>query len=485
MSKLLLFAPLLSFGMVVTAITQAAEETASAGFTAWLVPILIIAVLISLNGLYVASEFAILGARPSLVETMANNGDATAGKILDILQDPAKKDSYIATAQLGITIASLGLGMYAEPAIAHLIEPYLASWFGIESAETLHTISYILVLSLLTYLHVVVGEMIPKAIALSNAADTAIRVSRAMNVSQAVLIWLVRGLRAIGDTLLRALRLPPAPPRHHSPEEIEYIVSESVEGGMLNHEEEEIIRNIFDFSDRRVGQVMTPRPRVQAISTEMSYSEICSFVAESNHTRFPVYQDDRDHIIGVLHLRDLASQMLAGQTDVSIDGLLADDVITVPEDTLVEELLGKFRSERIHMAMVIDEQGGVAGLVTLEDLVEEIVGEVRDEFDVEDEPIIQLADGSYEVEGEYLLEALVEREILPTDIELPDVETIGGLIVTKLGRPPQIGDSYPLSSHVRLAVVAIDGLAVQRATIRFVGPSETPPPPEREGNSDH
>ncbi len=465
MAKLMLSAPLISLGVVIVAAVSSADEAAAAGFGAWLVPILVIAALIALNGLYVASEFAIIGARPSQMEAMAQNGDTKAEKILGIIETPEKQDSYIATAQLGITIASLGLGMYAEPAIAHLIEPYFTRWFGIEG-ELLHTITYILVLSVLTYLHVVVGEMIPKAIALSNAAQTAIRVDRPMSISQSVLIWLVRGLNAIGNLLLKALRLPPAQPRPHSPEEIEYIISESVEGGLINQEEEEIIRNIFDFGDRRVGQVMTPRPRIQAIAADMPYDQICTFVAESNHTRFPVYKDDRDHIIGILHMRDLVAHMLSEKPYAGIESLLSE-APTVPEDQLVEELLETFRRERIHIGIVIDEQGGIAGVVTLEDLVEEIVGEVRDEFDVEEEPFVQLGEGFYEMDGEYLVQNLLEEEILPTGINLPDVETIGGIIVTKLGRPAKVGDIYHLSPEVRLSVIRVDGLAVQRAAIRI------------------
>lgn len=465
MSKLLLSAPFFSLGVVVMSFTSAGEEAEAAGLGAWLVPIAIIAALIALNGLYVASEFAIIGTRPSQMEELAQNGDPIAVKIFDIIETPEKQDSYIATAQLGITIASLGLGMYAEPAIAHLIEPYLAVWFGIESAETLHTISYILVLSVLTYLHVVVGEMVPKAIALSDAAQTAIRVNRPMTISQSVLTWLVRGLNAIGSVLLKALRLPPAQTRPHSPEEIEFIIAESVEGGLLNEEEEEILRNIFDFSDRRVGQVMTPRTRVQVISADLSYNEICSFVAESNHTRFPVYRDDREQIIGILHMRDLVETVISGKTDMPIDELISE-APAVPEDTMVEELLETFRRDHIHMALVLDEQGGMAGVVTLEDLVEEIVGEVRDEFDIEEDPIVEHQDGSIEVEGEYLVASLLEKEIFPDDVVLPDVETVGGLIVTKLGRPPQIGDSVQLSPTLRLSVIKVDGLAIQRAAIR-------------------
>lgn len=466
-----------------------AESTAT--FVDWLIPLSVIAVLIALNGLYVASEFAIIGTRPSQMEEMANEGDAAAGKILATLDDAQAQDRYIATAQLGITLASLGLGMYAEPALEHLLEPYLSSWFDLEALagrfgstpdDVLHLIGYVLVLSLITYLHVVVGEMIPKSIALSNAPKAVLRLNSAMRLSQFVLTPLVRGLNAIGNLLLKALRLPPATPRVHSPEEIEQIVFESAEGGFINAEEREIINNIFDFGDRSVGQIMTPRRKVQAIPIDIPLDEMMTFVANSTHNRFPVYEKNRENVIGILHMQNLIKHRLNaknGQFDLR---LILNPVPAVPEDTPVEELLRTFKQKRMHMAVVLDEFGGMSGVVTLEDLVEEIVGEVRDEFDVEKEPMVNVEPGVLDLAGNFLVDDLINHVYIGTPEELPSVDTVGGLVVTELGRPPEINDEVTYGDNVNFQVTAIDGRAVSRVRVTYPTPDETEVP---EDHDDH
>ncbi|MCB0037055.1 MAG: HlyC/CorC family transporter, partial [Anaerolineales bacterium] len=343
-SSLLLYSTIL--GAFVLAQTTAAEEAAAIHWTEWVLPFTIIAILIALNGLYVASEFAIIGTRPSQMEEMAKDGNKTAAAVLKTLEDPRAQDRYIATAQLGITIASLGLGMYAEPALEHLIEPFiravfdLDAWalrFGSTPEDMLHLIGYVLVLSLITYMHVVVGEMVPKSIALSKAARAVLALSPVMRVSQFVLSPLVSLLNSIGTLLLRLLNLPPAKPRVHSPEEIEQIVSESAEGGFINEEEREIIQNIFDFGDRSVGQVMTPRRKVQALPANIPRDDLMNFVANSTHNRFPVYEGDRDHVIGILHMQNLIKQHLNSKNGEFDLHLILNPAPAVPEDTPVED----------------------------------------------------------------------------------------------------------------------------------------------------
>ncbi len=463
MIKLLLVPPILSLGFLAAAAAAAAEMPP---LTAWIWPLVVISLLIVLNGLYVAAEFAIIGTRPSQMEALAEEGDKTARRIHHIIENPRRIDQYIATAQLGITIASLGLGMYAEPAVAHLIEPYLTAWFGIENPDTVHTITYFLVLGVLTYLHVVVGEMVPKAIALSNPGSAAMQLNQPMWVSQKVLTPLVFTLNSIGNWLLKLLRLPPATPRPHSPAEIEQIVSESTESGLLNLEEQEIIRNIFDFSDRRVGQVMTPRPRVQGIPLDMPMEELLPTVGKSIHTRFPVFDGSRDRIVGIVHLRDLAEFLLNDEEPFDLRKIMTPAPV-VPADDLVEDLLAMFRRDHIHMAIVLDEVGGMAGVVTLEDLIEEVVGEVRDEFDIEHEPLVELDEGVLDVSGTFLLTTLQEMKVLPPAApDLPDVDTVGGLITTLLGRPPLVGDACEFGP-VKFFVTEVVGLAVVRARIEF------------------
>ncbi len=448
-----------------------AENEGTPGLDQLVIPLVIIIFLILLNGFFVASEFSIIGVRPSQVDELVQEGVSEARQVQEILDSPKKQDHYIATAQLGITVASLGLGMYGEPKIAEFIEPYLALVMGREpSAAIVHTIGTIVALSILTYLHIVIGEMVPKSIALASPERSVLSVSQPMRLSQAIFNIPVRALNSLGGFLLKLLKIAPAEgqARLHSAEEIELIVSESAEGGLLYEEEEEMIRNIFDFSDRQVGQVMTPRPQVQAIPVDIASSDLLNLVTESRHSRFPVYESDLDHVIGILHLKDLVKQHLRQNGEINIRSLLRPGP-SVPEDLAVEHLLNAIKRQRIHMAIVLDEFGGLSGIVTLEDLVEEIVGEVRDEFDFEKEPIVEISPGTLEIDGTFLMDDLSEYVFLGEPEQMPDVETVGGLIHTWLGRPPQVGDviSLPHDAAVYFTVIDVDGLAVSRARVEF------------------
>lgn len=452
-----------------------AEETTLPGFSTLIVPLIIIFLLVLLNGLYVAAEFSLIGVRPSRIDQLAEEGAGKARQVKEILDSPNKQDGYIATAQLGITIASLGLGMYGEPAVAHFIEPYLERLVGTEPTPAIvHTIASVLALGTLTYLHIVIGEMVPKSLALAAAERTVMTIFQPMRLSQTVLSWPVRILNNIGWLLLRVLRIPPAQghARLHSQEELELIVAESAEGGLLLEDEEEMILNIFDFSDRQVGQVMTPRRKVQAIPHELPLSEIISTLATSHYSRFPVYKDDLDHVIGILHLKDILHFSLRGDRPFDID-LLLRPVPAVPEFLPVEQLLAAFKRDRLHIAIVLDEFGGMAGIVTLEDLVEEIVGEVLDEFDYEREPLIEIGPGELEVAGDYLIDDLRDYVYLGDEKDLPDVETIGGLIITGLGRPPQVGDQVDYDGDIHFEVLDVDGRAVSRAHVTYPDPRDT------------
>jgi len=443
------------------------------GFETLLIPSLVIIVLVLLNGLFVAAEFAIIGVRPTQIEQLANQGQSVARDVLSILDSPEEQNKYIATAQLGITIASLGLGMYGETQLSHFIEPYLALWLGrLPDEAIIYTIGYIVSVSVLTYLHVVIGEMIPKSLALSTPVRMALFVDRPMRFSETVFALPVAVLNGIGNMLLRLFRIPPAEghARLHSPEELDLIVAESAEGGLLNEGEEEMIHNIFSFNERQVNQVMTPRRKVKAIAHDTPLPDLLTLVAESQHSRFPVYEGDLDHIIGTLLMKDLLYQQLRmkGKFDIR---LLLRPALTVPENYRVEKLLAAFKRQRVHMAIVLDEFGGTAGIVTLEDLVEEVVGEVRDEFDMETEPLVEIGPGVLEVAGHYLLDDLEEYVYLGREDDLPDVETVGGLIMTELGRPPRQDDRVTYND-IHFTVLAVDGLAVARARIEYPVPAE-------------
>ncbi len=451
-------------GMILL-VTALNAEKANTWQSLWTI-VLIIALLILLNGIYVAAEFAINGVRPTQVEERAEQGEHSAQLVLDVLESPSHQGVYIATSQLGITLASLGLGMYGEPRISHIIEPQLAIWLNADLHSSLITTTgYIVTLSLLTYLHVVLGEIIPKTIVLNNPTTAAMLLAKPMHITEIIFKYPVLALNGLGNGILRLLKIPPGEARLHSTEELEQIVAESAEGGLINAEEEDLILNIFTFGERQVHQMMTPRPKIVALSIDTPQEELLTTAIESPYSRFPVYEEDLDHIIGILHLKDLVRQQL--QNSAFNLRFLLRPVPSIPEHYPAEQLLNIFKRRRLHMAIVLDEYGGTAGIVTLEDLVEEIIGEVRDEFDKkEQDPLIELAPGSLEVSGQYLLDDLQEYLTIYRSEELPDVETVGGLIITELGRPPQIGDKLTINS-VHFTVLSIDGLAVSRVRIDY------------------
>ncbi len=467
MSKLFLL--MLTFPAVSVMVNMAQVEEGGFDAPFLLITVVVILVFVLLNGLFVAAEFSIIGVRPTQLEQMTDEGNQWAKTVLDIVESRPKQDSYIATAQLGITIASLALAMYGEPRISHFIEPWLAN-LGI-SETAVETVGYFIALGTLTYLHVVIGEMVPKSLALTDAPKMSLLLTRPMRISSLVLKTPVTILNRVGLWLLKIFRVPPAEghARVLSPEEIELIVNESTIGGLLNAEEQEMILNIFEFSERTVEQVMTPRTKVQAIPHDVKRAELFKIVTESRHSRFPVYVKDRDHIIGILHLKDLIQQTLTEPEQFSLRPLLRT-APAIPEDLPVETLLAGFKRQQIHMAVVLDEFGGMAGIVTLEDLVEEVVGEVRDEFDQEKEPYEEIEPGVLEVAGNYLVDDFPEG-FWGDEADLPDVETVGGLVISKLGRLPQVGDEVTYNESVQMQVLAVDRRAVSRVRVEFPDPA--------------
>jgi CBS domain containing-hemolysin-like protein len=435
--------------------------------TELLIPVTIIIVLVLLNGLFVAAEFAIIGVRPTRIAQLAKGGDRTAASIQTILSDPVRQDQYIATAQLGITIASLGLGMYGEHAIAEWLLGPFEDWLHLDE-ETAHAIATILAIALLTYVHVVVGEMVPKSLALQYAERTVLGIAGIMNLIKRLFYPAVVALNAIGNGILHLLGIPPASGhgRLYSPEELELVVSESHAGGLVTRSEQQLIENIFDFSERRVGQVMTPRPRIVAVPITVSEAELRARFIESEYSRLLVYEHDIDHVVGVVLLRDVVRQQIHQPDHFDLRALIRHIPI-IPESMPVDRLLASFQRSHVHTALVVDEYGGTAGVVTLEDLVEEVVGEVRDEFDMGELPPIQeLSPGVLRVRGDLLLDVLVDYApgVIAGDASLPDVETVGGFITALLGRPPQLNDQI-MNGAATYIVEQIDGFAVTQARV--------------------
>lgn len=429
-----------------------------------LIPFLVIAFLIFLNGLFVAAEFAIIGVRPSRIKQLAEEGNPVARRVHHILHLPGRADSYIATAQLGITLASLGLGMYAEPAIAHLIEPPLEAWFGLHGA-VVHSISFVIALSLITYLHVVVGEMVPKSIALQNSEGTVLALNGPMTLAGRVFALPVRMLNWIGLMLMKlmGIRPPSESSQVYTPEELEMIVSESQAGGLLDEHEEEMLVNIFEFGERRVIDVMTPRLRIQALPLTAGQDEVEERVHTSAYNRIPIYEGSIDNVIGVLHLKDFIRQQVEGQP-YNLRPLLRQAPF-VPETLPVEKLLAAFRKQQMHMAVVLDEHGGTLGVVTLEDLIEEVFGEVRDEFDPErEDPLVEIGPGQLSASGDVILEDIEVYVSLGNHEH--GVNTIGGLVMAELGRVAIPGDSLHVGDAA-IRVEAVQGHSILRVVVEY------------------
>jgi len=429
-----------------------------------IVPAIIIALLILANGLFVAAEFSIIGARPSRIEQLARDGNRAARWVGQILHNRTRTDRYIATAQLGITLASLGLGMYAEPAIAHLIENPLHDWFGLEGA-IVHTISFLIALIGVTYLHVVAGEMVPKSLALQGPERTVLTLSAFMRLAGKLFSIPVSILNHIGLLTLKLLRVPPpgSDSRLYSLDELEMVVDESFAGGLLDRRQQELVANLLDFSEERVEAAMIPRTRITAIPVTIPEQDLLDLFPTTSYSRLPVYRGSIDNIIGMLHLKDLVRQQLAGDP-FDLPALLRK-VSFIPESLPVKTLLASFRRLHQHMAIVIDEHGGTLGLVTLEDLLEEVVGEVHDEFDAREEAPITL------VEPGYLIAlGVAQLHDLAAYVPIPEhdyeVATIGGLVLAELGRRPQVGDEIR-TSEVIFRVVDVDRLAVKRLSVHF------------------
>ena len=419
-----------------------------------LLPVLIILVLILLNGLFVAAEFAMVGVPRTRMERLAAEGHAVARLVLRILDDPRRQDRYIATAQLGITGASLGLGMYGEHVLAQWLAQALES-FGASRWIAAHGTASVLAITILTYFHIVLGEMVPKSLALLSAERTALWITPPIRWIQILLYPLVVGLNAIGNGILRLMGIQRefSAAHFHTTEELEYLVRESEAGGLLRAETGKMLRGLFDFGELTAGEIMVPRVRVLGLPLDASAEQITSVVLASRHTRYPVYQGDLDHIVGAIHIKDILLLTLAGKT-LKDNGIRR--VPYVPETAELDTVLATMRQAHVQMVVVMDEHGGTAGIVTLEDLFEEVVGDIE-------EGTSPLPDVSRDAEGHLRVAGTVRLaeigEMLGVTLEHEEVDTVSGLILMLLDRPPVVGDVVTYD-RLRFQVVAVEGHGV-------------------------
>jgi len=351
--------------------------------------------------------------------------------------------------------------MYGEHVVAGWFATAFES-FGAHRYIAAHGVATVLSVVVLTYFHIVIGEMVPKSLALQQAERTVLWIAPLMQVVRVCFHPLVVGLNLVGNGILRLLgmsRQTPSHERYYSPEELQLVVQESAEAGVLTSEARSLVSGVFEFGERTAGEVMVPRVRVAGLRVGAHPGEVEEVLRRSPKARYPVYQGDIDHITGVVHVKDLLRLIVAG---APLTADVARPMPIVPETAPLDQVLSTMRTERTHMAMVVDEHGGVAGLVTLEDLVEEVVGDIREG---DDEPLdIRIdASGTVRVLGTVRLAALGER--LGTPLHHPDVDSVSGLVLAVLGRPARVGDAVNFGGY-RFEVAGVHGLGVAECTVR-------------------
>lgn len=421
--------------------------------------------LVLLNGFFVAAEFSLVSVRQTRINELVEQGNPTAEEVQEALENP---DRVIAATQLGITLASLGLGWIGEPALSHLLEP-LIELFPIELRTGLsHSISAGIAFAIITFLHVVVGELAPKSIALQNPEGTSLVIARPTLWSERLFAPFIWALNGTGNALLRLVGVQPASGHDlvHSVEEIKMLVAASTEEGVVAPQSSELLHAIFEFGDLLVRQVMIPRTEIIAVEADLPLTEIIPLISESTYTKFPVYDDDLDNILGIIHIKDLLRMMQESDWQNSTVRALVREPMYVPETLPVSTLLHRFRDDRQHIAIVLDEFGGTGGLVTLEDLLEEIVGEVSDPFDKFTPEIETLPDGSLLVDGLCLIEDVNNH--LDLDLKDPAYDTIAGYTLGRMGRIPKVNDSVEFG-NILIQVEAMDGLRIDRLRLTRLG----------------
>ncbi|HEX2346485.1 MAG TPA: hemolysin family protein [Gaiellaceae bacterium] len=414
--------------------------------------LIIVLLLVLGNAIFVAAEYALVTGRRSRLEERAERGGRGARTALRLMDDPVR---FISTVQVGITISAILLGAIGEPLLSGLMEPPLST-----------TVSFLIAFAILTYLSVVLGELVPKAVALQRAEVLAVALAIPLDWLARIthpLVWL---LQVSANVVLRVLRVKPAPAGMiaYTREDIRHSVAAAEDVGEFQEAEEEMLYKVFDFASKEVSAVMVPRPEVVAISVDMPPEDALATVVDSPFTRYPVFRDSLDEIVGVLHVRDLFAAMHDfGIANVSLEAIVRPAYV-VPETKDLAALLADFRREKQHMAIVIDEYGAMEGIATLEDLLEEIVGEIEDEFDLPDTSVERVDEKRIRIEGTYTIDDFNEK--FGTELAQEDFNTMAGLVFGELGRAPEVGDS--VTTHgVRLTVLEIEGSRIMRIEVEF------------------
>ncbi len=434
------------------------------------VELLLIVICVAWNAFFVAAEYAFVSVRHTRLDELVADGSRRARTVRKIVSDPSH---FISAMQLGITLSSLALGALGEPAVARVLE----SAVGGVSGGVSTAISVIAAFVLITILHVVIGEIVPKSYTLPRAESVALAVAVPMRVFFVVFSWFITFLDWLAQLVMRMFGITPTDELEgsHSEVELRMLLRQSERAGVLEPDEQQMIDKVFDFFDTPVENVMVPRPDVVALPVAITPKAAMEQVLQHPYTRYPVYDGEFDNVLGVLHVRRLFVALQNGAVSSHDLKALLYPAHLVPETKRLGQLLTEIRRKKSHMAVVVDEYGSVAGLVTLEDLLEEIVGEIDDEFDPEDAPIVRLGPDRYRVEGGLPVEEFNER--FGRRLSDEDYHTVGGIIFGELGQAPEVGDSVEIG-HVKFDVTTVDGTRILHADVTLL------PLPEKHGDDE-
>jgi CBS domain containing-hemolysin-like protein len=446
-----------SFGLWLALITAVTDHWDSA--VSVFLKLLVIAVLVALNGFFVACEFAIIKVRSSQLDALAEEGNVRASFAKHIR---AHLDAYLSATQLGVTLASLALGYLGEQYLAEMLQP-LFGLAGIHSEAVVRSISIALAFVGITFLHIVFGELAPKYIAIGNPLPVALALARPLNTFYFLLrpaIWLLH--KSSNLLLVRLLRIKrvAATELAHSEEELRLSLDQSEESEEVSPLGRDLLVNALDLRRRVVRDIMTPRGQVVFLNVEESFEDNVKKALASRHTRFPLCRGHLDNIIGLIHIKDLVPLMRDPNPDLL---RIKRELMPVPEMMSLEKLLSLFLSKHAHLAIVVDEFGGTVGMVTLEDVLEELVGDIQDEFDTEKEEFREINENEFTVDGALALYEL--RDLAGIELESADVSTIGGYVTHLLGHLPKQGEQVQIGNYL-VTISQSDGRSVQQLHFR-------------------
>lgn len=432
----------------------------------FLLSFLLIIFLVLMNGFFVAAEFAMVKARNTRIDQLASEGNNRAKYARKIT---ANLDAYLSACQLGITIASLGLGWAGEPIIADWLIEMIAFFGWTIPAALLHTISFVIAFSAITFFHIVLGELAPKSLAIQRSESVTLWTAPLLVFFYRLMYPFIWFLNGTANRTLKLFGIPPVGEHDaaHTEDEIRILMEQSHRSGLIDKTEIALVDKIFEFSDRIVREIMIPRPDMVVLYKRLSFDENFKIAQEEKHTRFPLCGSDKDDILGFIHVKDLYELEL--KEGVHKLSSIIRPVLTVPESMPVSKLLRLMQRKRCHIAIVIDEYGGTAGLITIEDILEEIVGEIQDEFDEERPAIEKLAGDEYSIDGRLLIEEL--NDYLNLDLNSEDNDTIGGWVYSRLETTPSVGMKVKQDDY-EFEISEVDHLRISRIKVRRLNGGE-------------